>query len=35
MWFSTFFENALLSLVNLRMCIRIVRFCRSMYEVLM
>ena len=28
-WFSTFFENPLVSRVNRRMLIRIVRFCRS------
>jgi transposase len=28
-WFSTFFENALVSRVKRRMCIRIVRFWRS------
>ena len=29
MWFSNFFENALVSRVNRRICIRIVRFWRS------
>ena len=29
LWFSTFFENALVSRVNRRMLIRIVRFWRS------
>jgi hypothetical protein len=28
-WFSTFFENALVSRVNRRIDIRMVRFCRS------
>jgi len=28
-WFSSFLENALVSCVNQRMDIRIVRFCRS------
>ena len=29
MWFSNFLEKALVSRVKRRMCIRIVRFCRS------
>jgi hypothetical protein len=28
-WFSAFFEKPLLNLVNLRIDIRIVKFCRS------
>ncbi len=32
-WFSSFFENALVSRVNRRFCILSVRFARSMYDV--
>ncbi len=28
-WFSAFFENPFVRRMNRRMCIRIVRFCRS------
>ena len=33
-WFPSFFEKALVSLVNRLMLIRIVRFARSVYDVL-
>ena len=33
LWFSSFFENALVNRVRRRICIRIVRFCRSTCEV--
>src|SRR2546429_5395873 len=33
-WFSTFFEKALVSRVNRRVCIRTLRFDRSAYNVL-
>ena len=32
-WFSTFLLNAFVSRVNRRICIRIVKFCRSTYDV--
>ena len=35
MWFSNFFENALVNLVKRRICIRMVRFWRSTNDVLM